>query len=72
MSLIHQREFHSMRGHVADGNEIRMNNGDTLVLKAVMKGWQLFKDNEPWAPPTNSAYIIECLIENYPLKGVAP
>lgn len=63
---VKQNEFHSMRGHVADGVEILMNNGDLVTVKAVMEGWQLFVGKRQWAPPTNSAYVIECLVFSYP------
>ncbi|QBJ04478.1 hypothetical protein HOV23_gp095 [Pseudomonas phage Lana] len=69
---VKQDEFHSMRGHIADGVEIQMNNGDTLTLKAVMQGWQLFHGDRQWAPPTNSAYVIECLVFSYPNPEIGP
>jgi hypothetical protein len=70
---VKQDEFHSMRGHVADGVEILMNNGDVVTLKAVIKGWQLFKDGtKQHAPPTSSAYVIECLVFSYPNPEIGP
>lgn len=39
MSVISQSEFHPMRGHVADGVEVAMDNGDCLTLRASMAGW---------------------------------
>lgn len=66
-----QNEFHSMRGHVSDGCTIMMNNGDTVILKAVMQGWQLFvQDGKPHSLPTNSAHVIECLVYSYPSEEI--
>lgn len=63
---VKQDAFTSMQGHVADGTEVLMRNGDTVTVKAVMGGWQLYHGDRPHAPPTNSAYIIECLVYSYP------
>lgn len=41
MSLIDAEEFHSMRGHIADGNVVRFKNGDRLTLRNTMRGWVL-------------------------------
>lgn len=63
-----QQAFHAMRGHVTDGCEIQMDNGDLVVLKAVMGGWQLFVDGRPYSTPTDSAHVVECLVFSYPNK----
>lgn len=56
-----------MRGHMEDGCQITMNNGDVVTLKAVMKGWQLVgPDSRPHGVPTNSAHVVACLVFNYP------
>ena len=62
-----QDAFHAMRGDVADGTVIKMNNGDTCTLRATMKGWQLFTpDGKPHAVPTDSAHVVECIVFTYP------
>lgn len=66
-----QKEFHSMRGHVSDGMQVIMDNGDIVTLKAVMQGWQLFtQDGKPHSIPTNSAHVIECLVYVYPSEDI--
>lgn len=61
-----QDDFHSMRGHVADGVTVHMNNGDVVSIKAVMQGWQLYVGKTPHGVPAKSAHVVECLIYNYP------
>ena len=62
-----QAEFHPMRGHVAEGTQIQMRNGDVLTIKAVVKGWQLVdQEGRPFGHPTHSAHVIDCLIYNHP------
>lgn len=62
-----QDDFHSMRGHVADGTVITMRNGDVCTLRAVVKGWQLFDAHDrPHSVPTDSAHVVECLVYTYP------
>lgn len=62
-----QDDFHPMRGHLEDGTQVEMRNGDTLTIKAVTAGWQLVgPDGRPFGVPTASAYVIDCLIYNYP------
>lgn len=61
-----QQGFHPMLGHVADGTEILMDNGDVVILKAVMKGWQLFHNDRPLDVPTDSAHVVACLVFSYP------
>lgn len=62
-----QDDFHPMRGHLEDGTQIEMRNGDTLTIKAVTAGWQLVdQDGRPFGVPTASAHVIDCLIYNYP------
>ena len=57
--MIHQENFSTLSGHMQDGEEIHMTNGDILTLKAVLRGWQLFRiDGRPYCEPTaNSAEI---------------
>lgn len=65
-----QRGFHAMRGHVADGCEIQMDNGDLVTLKAVRDGWQLFVNGRPHSVPTDSAHVVECLVYVYPSEDL--
>lgn len=67
-----QQAFHSMRGHVADGCEIQMDNGDLVTLKAVHRGWQLFVGDRPHSVPTDSAHVVECLVFSYPNEEIGP
>ena len=62
-----QDAFHSLMGHVANDAQIAMNNGDTLTVKAVMGGWQLVDQKGRIVDaPTDSAYVLECLVYAYP------
>jgi hypothetical protein len=61
-----QGNFHPMFGHVRDGEIIHMDNGDKLMLRATMRGWQLHKDGKPWGPPTADAYDLVGTIDRYP------
>lgn len=36
-----QDQFHPMRGHVAEGVTVKMNNGDVLRIASGMSGWCL-------------------------------
>lgn len=66
-----QDAFHPMRGHVADGCVIDMNNGDKLLLKNMMKGWQLYDQHgKPFGAPTNSAHVVACLITSHPSEDL--
>jgi hypothetical protein len=38
---VSQKEFSIMRGHIMDGARIHMDNGETLTLRAQMRGWVL-------------------------------
>lgn len=62
-----QDAFHPMRGHVADGTQIQMHNGDTLTIKSVTAGWQLVdQEGRLFGVPTGSAHVLYCLIYTYP------
>lgn len=37
-----QDNFTVLKGHINDGQNILMNNGDTFTIKADLKGWLLF------------------------------
>jgi hypothetical protein len=66
-----QDGFHTMRGHVADGCEIAMANGDTLTLKAVINGWQLVdQTGRNFGLATNSAHVIACLVFAHPSEDI--
>ena len=67
MTRTTQAAFHSMRGHVADGTQVQMRNGDLVTLRAVMDGWQLYDpQGRPHSVPTRSAHVVECLVYSYP------
>lgn len=67
-----QDAFHPMRGHVADGCEITMRNGDVLTLRATMQGWQLVdaQGRPYWSRPTRSAHVVDCLVYVYPSEEI--
>lgn len=66
-----QQAFHSMRGHVCDGQQIKMDNGDLCTLRAVMGGWQLFDPKgRPHSVATKSAHVVECLVYVYPSEEI--
>ena len=71
MTTTTQDAFHPMRGHVADGAKIKMNNGDTLTITSVINGWQLVdQDGRKFGVPTQSAHVVACLIYNYPSEDL--
>lgn len=62
-----QDAFHAMRGHVTEGCEVVMRNGDVLTLTSTMSGWQLVdQGGRRVGAPTPSAHVIECLVYSYP------
>jgi hypothetical protein len=62
-----QQAFHAMRGHVRNGQQIKMDNGDLCTLLAVMAGWQLYDpQGRPHSEPTDSAHVVECIVYAYP------
>jgi len=64
--MIHQENFSTLSGHMQDGEEIHMANGDILTLKAVMRGWQLYRmDGRPYGESTASAAEIARLVVGY-------
>ena len=65
-----QNAFHAMRGHITDGCQILMNNGDLVVLKAARDGWQLYVNDKPHSVPTDSAHVVECLVYVYPSEEI--
>lgn len=38
---VNQSEFHSMRGHVADGTEVVCESGAVVTIKSSMSGWEV-------------------------------
>lgn len=64
-----QDNFHPMRGHVVDGCEITMRNGDICTIKASIHGWELLNPKGLIVGvPTKSAHVLACLVERYPLE----
>lgn len=62
-----QNTFNPMRGDMFDGCTINCDNGDTLTLHSVMRGWELRHNGKPIAAPSASAYEITALIINHGL-----
>lgn len=65
-----QDAFSALRGHVADGCEVLMNNGDTVRIQASMQGWNLYVVTDTGlkfhANAGHSAQVAEYLIYVYP------
>lgn len=38
-------QFHSMRGHVAEGARVSFTSKPTLTLRSAMRGWRLVSDD---------------------------
>ena len=38
-------QFHSMRGHVADGTRVSFTSKPALTLRSAMRGWRLVSDD---------------------------
>lgn len=64
--IVTQGEFSSLNGHMVNGTEIQMRNGDVCILKRVAEGWQLHRNDTPFMVPTKSAHVIECVVFSYP------
>jgi len=61
-----QDAFHTMRGHVADGTTVSMDNGDVLKISAGMYGWNITdQTGRIVAHGQDSARAVECFIVNY-------
>ena len=57
--------FHSMRGHVADGCIIIAPSGQQFTLKNTLKGWMVYgSDNLPITGHLPSAYDVEYFVVN--------
>jgi len=65
-----QDAFTAIRGHVADGCEVLMNNSDTVRIQASLQGWNLYVVTDTGlkfhADAGHSAHVVECLIYVYP------
>lgn len=44
-TLVEAAQFHSMRGHVADGTRVRFESGEILTVRSAMRGWNLVSDD---------------------------
>lgn len=59
------QNFHSMRGHVADGCIIVSPSGKQFTLKNTLRGWMIYgSDNLPISGNLNSAYEVEFFVVN--------
>lgn len=45
MQLVQASQFHSMRGHVAEGVRVQFSTGEVLAVRSAMKGWNLESDD---------------------------
>lgn len=60
---ITQDNFSAMRGHVADGTQVLMRNGDILSIRSVFpKGWAIYNGDYPEVCYMESAFEVECWI----------
>lgn len=63
--LVNSTEFHTMRGHVADGCIILAPSGKRFTLRATMKGWEVLgPDGLPVSGNLPSAYDVEYFVVN--------
>jgi hypothetical protein len=59
------KDFHSMRGHVADGCVIVAPSGKEFTLKNTMKGWVVVgPDGESCSGNLKSAWEVEYFVVN--------
>jgi hypothetical protein len=59
------QDFHTMRGHVADGCVIVAPSGKLFTLRATMKGWMVYgPDNLPVSGNLPSAFDVEYFVVN--------
>jgi hypothetical protein len=57
------QNFHSMRGHVADGCIIVSPSGKQFTLKNTISGWMIFgPDDKPRSGNLKSAYDVEFFV----------
>lgn len=60
-----QSAFHPMRGHMADGVQITMDNGDALTLRSLVGGWALYKGEQIVSKITPAAHEITEAVVKY-------
>ena len=59
------QDFHTMRGHVADGCEIKAPSGRIYTLRSAMNGWIIYnQDNQPITGYLPSASDVEYFVVN--------
>jgi hypothetical protein len=57
------KDFHSMRGHVADGCEIIGIDEKLYTLRNTMRGWLIYdSENKPVSENLSGAYEVECFV----------
>lgn len=58
-------QFHTMRGHVADGCTIVAPSGKKFTLRSTMRGWMIYgSDNLPVSGNLPSASDVEFFVVN--------
>lgn len=58
-------QFHTMRGHVADGCKIKSPSGKLFTLKSTMRGWRIIgPDGLPVSGDLQSAADVEFFVVN--------
>ena len=58
-------QFHTMRGHVADGCTIVASSGKKFTLRATMRGWMIYgPDNHPASGYLASSADVEFFVVN--------
>ena len=60
-----QQNFSAMHGHIADGTQIVMDNGDVLTMYATMHGWDIYRDGQEINRCGSSAHAVESFIFHY-------
>ena len=60
-----QATFSAMFGDVFDGNQIAMDNGETLTLRATLTGWQLVNESGSTLETFSQGADVERFIVTY-------
>lgn len=67
-SVTTQDAFHSMRGHVRDGQQVKCRDGSTLIIKNVIEGrhcgYRVYRGNESIGPLCLSAFEVTDQVVN--------
>ena len=60
-----QENFTMLKGHVSDGQKIRMRTGEVFEIKSTISGWKIVDAEKDVFINMNSAHEVENAIVNY-------